>query len=66
MLADGRAEWLLTAGNLWRGILHQYLSSFQLASPVAGAVALAGLRTVLVVNPPNRIASFTLKRFFHD
>jgi hypothetical protein len=29
-------------------------------------VALAGLRTVLVVIPPNRIAGLTLKRFFHD
>src|SRR5437016_13193806 len=42
------------------------LSGFQPASPVAVAVALAGLRTVLVVIPPNRVAGFTLKRFFHD
>src|SRR5437016_9453954 len=66
MLADGRAERLVTAGNLRRGILHQSLSGFQPASPVAVAVALAGLRTVLVVIPPNRVAGFTLKRFFHD
>ena len=66
MLADGRAERLVTAGNLRRGILHQSLSRFQPTSPVAVAVALARLRTVLVVIPPNRVAGFTLKRFFHD
>jgi hypothetical protein len=51
MLADGRAERLIAAGNLRRRLRHQPLSSLQPTSPVAVAVSLARLRTVLVVIP---------------
>jgi len=66
MLADRRAEGLVTAGNLRRRIFHQSLGRLQTTRSIAVAVALAKLRAVLVVISANRVAGFALQRLFYN
>jgi len=66
VLANGRAERLLAAGHLRRGVLHEAFGRLQPPGPVAIAVALAGRGAVLVIVPPDRVPRFRFQCLLHD
>src|SRR5579863_8282507 len=66
MLANSRAEWLIPPRDLWRRIFHRSFGRLQPSHAVSVTVALAELRTLLVVIPPNRVAGLAFQRFLHD
>src|SRR4030095_11767475 len=66
MLANGRAERLISPGNLWRRIFYQPLGRFQPSRAIPIPVALPRLRTVLVELSSKRVAGLAFKRLLHD
>ena len=66
MLPNGRAERLIPPGNLGRRIVHPPLGRFQPSRAIPIPVALARLRTVLVVLASKRIAGLAFKRLLDD
>ena len=66
MLANSRAERLIPPRDLRRRILHRSFGRLQPTHAIPITVALAWLRTVLVVISPDRVAGLALQRFLHD
>src|SRR5262245_40399865 len=66
MLANSRAERLIPPRDLRCRIFHRSFGRFQPSHAIPVTVALAWLRTLLVVISPDRIAGLTVQRFLHD
>ncbi len=65
-LPDLRAEPILAPGNLRRRAPDEPFRCLQTTPAVSVTIALAGLRSMLVVLPTESVAALRLQRFLHD